>query len=366
MRSNASIVFPFDISLMTSHLNIHIAFPLYLSGTSINQVVEAVNGISIPLLHLFPEKVKGGGGHHSGDDDGSTPSGDITLAVSIVETYTDNQNYGDYENFLGVFFNAMAKVGGGSCMDDKDTDPHVSMARGVKFKSSTHQQNYFFTANLEVAVWQAMYPDGVVIGSNLYATFPLNSRNNKQYVGYGNLYFFYDRANITQAFRAERDLSEEEASYAKMYANGYASKYYKSVTTVDFDYSGSHDNNGDWTHNPYAWNAKMAMHDMTDGWELPPNCYQEGETFLGIPLSRKSDSALLETSTFQTAFDFSVLIDANYSYVKSFGTNHGWLIGERLDNGVGSIVDKDTAHIPIFYFGTTNEELVSEFDCFCE
>ena len=27
------------------------------------------------------------------------------------------------------------------------------------------------------------------------------------------------------------------------------------------------------------------MHDMTDGWDLPPNCNQEGETFLGIPLS---------------------------------------------------------------------------------
>lgn len=83
----------------------------------------------------------------------------------------------------------------------------------------------------------------------------------------------------------------------------------------------------------------------------------EGETFFGIPLSRKSESTLQSSSTFQTQFDFEMLIDRNYSYVESFGTNHGWLIGEALDNGVGSIVDKDTAHIPIFYTGNTNPNM---------
>jgi hypothetical protein len=56
------------------------------------------------------------------------------------------------------------------------------------------------------------------------------------------------------------------------------------------------------------------------------------------------------------------LADRNGTYIKSFGTNHGWLIGEELGNAVGSIVDKDTAHIPIFYMGTTNANLVRTND----
>mmetsp|Transcript_22774 Transcript_22774/g.45734 ORF Transcript_22774/g.45734 Transcript_22774/m.45734 type:complete len:940 (-) Transcript_22774:107-2926(-) len=326
-------------------------------GTSIEQVYSAMESVYFAPISIFPEKVKGGGGGHSGDDDGSTPSGDVTLGVSVVETYTDNANYGDYETFLDNLFNAFSAVSAGSCMDDSDTDPHVSMSRGVKFKSSEHQEGYFYSSNLEVAVWQAMYPNGVIIGSSGYASFPAGSRGNKQYVGYGNLYFFFDRANITKAFRPGRDLSDDEATYSTLYSKGYSGDYYESTTEIDFDYSGSHDDGGDWEHNPYKWNAKMAMHDMTDGWDLPPNCEQEGETFLGIPLSRKSDSSLMDTSTFQEQFDFSVLMDTNYTYITSFGTNHGWLIGEVIGNGVGSIVDKDTAHIPLFYTGTTNPDM---------
>jgi hypothetical protein len=67
---------------------------------------------------------------------------------------------------------------------------------------------------------------------------------------------------------------------------------------------------------------------------------------------------LQSTMTFQEQFDFEYLVDRNGTYVTSFGTNHGWLIGEQLDNAVGSIVDKDTAHIPIFYTGTTNANMV--------
>merc|ERR1719162_866089 len=63
------------------------------------------------------------------------------------------------------------------------------------------------------------------------------------------------------------------------------------------------------------------------------------------------------TSTFQTQFDLDNFIDKNYTYVSNFGTNHGWLIGESIGNAVGSIVDKDTAHIPIFYTGTTNQNM---------
>jgi hypothetical protein len=328
-------------------------------GTSIEQVYSAMSSISFSPISIFPEYLKGGGGHHSQDNcdgDDETPSGDVTLVVSVVETYEDNDSYSDYETFLDNIFQALSDNGGGPCMDDHDTDPHVSMSRGVKFKSSYHSEQYMYEANLEVAVWQAMYPSGVVIGSKSYARFPPGSSGSKSYVGYGNLYFFFDRANITNAFSPSRDLSDNESYYSTLYSSGDVSTFYSCTTDIDFNYGGSGDQ-GEWEHNPYAWKATSAMHDMTDGWDLPPNCYQEGETFLGIPLSRKSDSKMQSSSTFQTQFDFDYLIDSNYTYVKEFGTNHGWLIGEELDNAIGSIVDKDTAHIPIFYTGTTNPDM---------
>jgi len=328
-------------------------------GTSIDQVYYAMSMVSFSPLSIFPEYLKGGGGHKSNDGDyyDETPSGDVTLVVSVVETYEENDNYSDYDQFLDDLFQAMEDVGGGPCMDDHDTDPHVSMSRGVKFKSSTHQTNYMYQSNLEVAVWQAMYPNGVVIGSAGYASFPPGKKGSRQYVGYGNLYFFFDRANITKAYSPNRELSDEETYYATLFTTSDVSGYYQDTTEIGFDYGGSNDNDGDWEHNPYAWNAGMAKHDMTDGWNLPPNCYMEGETFLGIPLSRQSDSKMQSTSTFQSQFDFDSIVDRNYTYVSSFGTNHGWLLGEEVNNAIGSIVDKDTAHIPIFYTGTTNADL---------
>lgn len=329
-------------------------------GTSIDQVYSAMSSVTFPPISMFPEYLKGGGGHNSGDgDDDSVPSSDITLVVSVVETYEDNDSYSAYEYFLDSLFNAMDAVGGGPCMDDHDTDPHVSMARGVKFWSAYHSQQYAYQSNLEVAVWQAMYPYGVPIGSSSYAAFPPGQGGSKQLVGYGSIYFFFDRANITMAFNPNRDLTSSEEYYATLYMQSDVSSYYSSTTSISFDYSGSGDNGDDsWEHNPYSWNAQMAMHDMTDGWDLPPNCLQEGETFLGIPLSRTSDSKMQSTSSFQEQFDFEYLVDRNGTYVQSFGTNHGWLVGEELDNAVGSIVDKDTAHIPLFYTGTTNAEMV--------
>ncbi|KAL7554676.1 hypothetical protein ACHAWF_018218 [Thalassiosira exigua] len=226
-------------------------------------------------------------------------------------------------------------------------------------------QRYFYKVNLEVAVWQAMYPKGVVIGSNDYASFPPDSGSkNKMHIGYGNLYFFFDRANITKAFLPNRELTSTEEYYATLYNKGSVEQYYQSTTTIGFNYmkasgSGSGDNEVEYyEHNPYGWNANMAKHDMTDGWDLPPNCNQEGETFFGIPLSQRSDSKLLSTTdSFQGQFDFEYLTDRNFTYMKKFGTNHGWLVGETLGNGAGSIVDKDTAHIPIFYTGTTNPDM---------
>jgi len=315
--------------------------------------------ISFHPFSVFPEYVKGGGGG-SGDGGDSVPSSDVTLIVSIVEEFSDGNGDSDYDIFLDDIFDAMDAVGGGPCMDDHDTDPHVSMSRGVKFKSSYHESSYFYSANLEVAIWQSMYPNGAVIGANTKANFPPNDAGrNRKYVGYGNLYFFFDRANITKAFGPSRALSDDEYYYATLYEKGGASEFYESVSSINFNYnSGSGDNNN-YEHNPYSWDATMAMHDMTDGWDLPPNCDQEGEAFFGIPMSRNSQSNLVSSSSFQSQFDFEVLLDRNFTYMNDFGTNHGWLVGEQIGNGAGSIVDKDTAHIPLFYVGTTNPNMVS-------
>jgi hypothetical protein len=334
-------------------------------GTTIEQVYTAMAQITFPPFAVFPEYLKSGGGHHSGDnnndDSSSVQSADVTLIVSVVETYEDDDSYSAYEKFLDDLFDALDTVGGGPCMDDHDTDPHVSMARGVKFWSSYHGQQYMYQANLEVAVWQAMYPYGVTIGSSGYAAFPPGRGGSRQYVGYGNLYFFFDRANITTAFSPNRELTDTETYYSTLYMSTDTSSFYASTTSVSFSYAGSHDNqnsNQNWEWNPYSWNQANAMHDMTDGWELPPNCLQEGETFFGIPLSRTSGSKLQSSSTFQDQFDFEYLVDRNATYIKGFGTNHGWLIGETLNNAVGSIVDKDTSHIPIFYTGSTDPNMV--------
>jgi hypothetical protein len=329
-------------------------------GTSIEQVYEAMSGVEFAPFSIFPEYMKGGGGGGSGDDNSGVPSSDVTLIVSIVETYEDDNSYSAYETFVDAIFNAMSEVGAGPCMDDRDTDPHVSMARGVKYWSSYHSEQFMYAANLEVAVWQSMYPNGVAMGSSGYAAFPPGRGGTKQSVGYGNLYFFFDRANITKAFSPYRELTTSESTYASLYMTDDTSDYYASMTSVSFDYAGSGDNGDSWEWNPYSWNQQSAKHDMTDGWELPPNCKQEGETFFGIPLSRSSDSKLQGSSTFQDQFDFENLVDRNGTYVSGFGTNHGWLIGEELGNAVGSIVDKDTAHIPLFYTGSTNPNMVRE------
>ena len=124
---------------------------------------------------------------------------------------------------------------------------------------------YFYKANLEVAVWQAMYPNGVVIGNSGSASFPPDSgSHNKMHIGYGNLYFFFDRANITKAFPPNRDLSSTEAYYSTLYSKGMSDTYYESTTTIGFDYnkqsgSGSGDNEQTYyEHNPYGWKATMA------------------------------------------------------------------------------------------------------------
>ena len=230
--------------------------------------------VSFPPFSVFPEYVKGGGGHHSGDNDGddSTPSGDVTLVVSIVEEYSDDDGESTYGKFLDDLFDAFSNAGCGDCMDDHDTDPHVSMARGVKFHSSYAMQQYQYSTNLEVAVWQSMYPNGVVIGTSGSAAFPPGRGGRRQRVGYENLYFFFDRANITYAFPPNAYLSDDQKYYATLYASSDTSEFYESVTDIDFDYGGSHDNNdgGDWEHNAYNWKATMASHDFTDGRDLPP------------------------------------------------------------------------------------------------
>jgi hypothetical protein len=325
-----------------------------------------MKSVSFDPFPFYPEQLKGGGGRQNGGDGSSssgTPSTEVTLTISVVEVYDDDDDscYSTYENFITQLFSAMYDVGAGPCMDDDDTDPHVSMGRGIKFKGSYHMQQYFYNANLEVAVWQSMYPYGVIIGSTHYASFPPGGGGTREYVGYGNLYFFFDRANITKAFHPNRDLESTEEYYSTIMSSGLSSSFYANITSIDYTYGGGSQDNtdDDWEHNAYGWKASMAQHDFTDGWELPPNCEAEGETFVGIPLSFKSESTLQSTRTFQEQFQFDKLIDHNYTYVSNFGTNHGWLIGEAVGNSIGSIVDKDTSHIPLFYLGSTNPNAVS-------
>jgi hypothetical protein len=174
---------------------------------------------------IYPEYLKSGGGkkNNNNGNSGSAPSGDITLIVSVVEVYSANATYSSYETFITNLFSALQNVSKGDCVDDHDTDPHVSMARGVKFKSSYHMQQYANAANLEVAVWQAMYPYGVIIGSSSSASFPPGVKGKKQAVGYGNMYFFFDRMNITKAFPPSRGLTDDEYYYATLYKKGKAS-----------------------------------------------------------------------------------------------------------------------------------------------
>lgn len=335
-------------------------FICFYSGTSIEQVYKAMSSVSFEPFPIYPEYLKSGGGkkNNNNGNSGSAPSGDITLVVSVVEVYSANSTYSTYETFMNNLFNALQNVSKGDCVDDHDTDPHVSMARGVKFKSSYHMQQYASASNLEVAVWQAMYPYGVVIGSNSYASFPPGVKGKKTVVGYGNMYFFFDRMNITKAFPPSRSLTDEEYYYATLFTKGKASKFYGTVNTTA-SYGNEEGGNDSWEYNPYQWKTNMAIHDQTNGWDLPPNCNEEGETFVGVALSRKSASNLQSTSTFQEQFDFEYLLDRNFSYITSFGTNHGWLVGgEQEGNGAGSLVDKDTAHIPLFYLGTTNPNMV--------
>ena len=149
-------------------------------------------------------------------------------------------------------------------------------------------------------------------------------------------------------------------SIMTFYLNTDVSEYYVSTTKINFNYMGCHDNNnGDWEHNPYGCKVTMVYHDFMDRWDLPPNCMTEGETFFGIPFLRKLELLLQLSSTFQNQFDFEELIDINYTYIKRFGTNHNWLVGESINNSVSSIVKKDMAHITLFFTGTTNPNIVS-------
>jgi len=97
-------------------------------GTTIDQVYSAMNSLSFAPFSVYPEYLKGGGGHHSGDDDGGNevPSSDVTFIVSIIDTYESDDSYSSYETFLDSLFDAMYAVNSGACMDDHDTDPHVS------------------------------------------------------------------------------------------------------------------------------------------------------------------------------------------------------------------------------------------------
>ena len=75
----------------------------------------------------------------------------------------------------------------GLCTDNYDTEPHVSMSHGVKFKSTRHMSQYAYNSNLAVAFWKAMYLNGVVVGLNRYMTFPPERGGKQAFFGSGNL-----------------------------------------------------------------------------------------------------------------------------------------------------------------------------------
>ncbi|KAL7535364.1 hypothetical protein ACHAWF_005147 [Thalassiosira exigua] len=312
-----------------------------------DQVYNVMDSISFAPFSIFPEYLKSEGDRESSTDRNRNgiPSRDLALIVSVVAAYDEGDSYSSYERYMDDLFDAMDAVGADPCVNH-DADLRVSLAKGVKFRSSHHERRYLHEINLEVAVWQSMYPNGVPIGSEAHTSFSPNPGNENP-VGYGNLYFFFDRANITKAFSPNRDLTAEEGYYATLYKAGLAEPFYESTSTIGFNYTSGDNETQEYEYNPQNWDPKIAKRDATKGRNLPPNCMQEGETFFGIPLSY----------AFQEQFDFEYLVDQNYTYVESFGTSQGWFVGEKPEDSVGSIVDKDAAHIPLFYTGTTNLDM---------
>jgi hypothetical protein len=335
--------------------------------TTLSQVYEAMNNLQFDPFSIFPEYLEGGGVTEI-NSNGGVPSVDVTLMVSIVGSYESGSSYSGYESFLQNLYSAIYSVGGSPCADDHEGDLQIAIGRGVKYWSSYHSLQYQYVANWEVVVWQSMYPKGVPIGSSGYAAFPPGKGGTKQKVGYGNLYFFFDRTNITKAFAPYRGLSSAESYYATMSKSTDVSGFYTSTAFSNNNYEprpGTDQESWEW--NPYSWNQMSAKQDMTMGWQLPPNCKQEGEAFFGIPLSRASGSKMQNTASFQEQFDFEYLVDRNGTYIISFGSGHGWMIGEDRgyyavqEKADGLVLGKDTAHIPIFYVGTTDPTMVRTF-----
>ena len=219
----------------------------------------------------------------------------------------------------------LATFGGISCADDRMTNPHVSMSRGTKFWSSTHMSNYFTAANTEVARWQKAYPYGVHIGSSGTADF--GQGNGEESVGYGNLYFFYNRNLITRKFSPNRDLTDTEKSYATIDISAVTLDGSETIPNSD-----KNDDNNYFSYDCFYFGAYNFKKDPTVGANMPCGCYEEGEAFFGIPLAQKAAGPGYysngETESYQSAFDFSYLVDRSHEYVKKFETNHGWITGE--------------------------------------
>jgi len=319
-------------------------------GDSMSQVVHyAFSQLSFEPFLFYPITVKTTAERQvkAYDDDSSPiPSYELSLLVSIVDVYKDS-SYSTYETFKSNLQRYVERNAG--CVKESDTDLYVTLARGVKFKSSYHMEQYLDRVNLEVAVWQAMYPKGVVIGSS--STSKITSSANwkwKSVVGFGNLYHFSNRNNIIKSFPSSRSLSSEESYYATLISNGYATPFYANVTNIDFKYESNDDGNNDngWEYSSDKWTKDLSLFDPTTGLNLPPNCYEDGEAFVGIALSRNSGSNLQSQKSFQSQFDFNVLVDHNSSYITGFDSDDGWLVGNNSFF--------DTANIPLFHLGSTN------------
>jgi len=87
-------------------------------------------------------------------------------------------------------------------------------------------------------------------------------------------------------------------------------------------------------------------------------CYRNGATFVGLSLSRWSNSGNQDTVTRQVQFDFCEIIDRNETYVQSLNDD-GWLVcgGQSSNDPTNKITAADSAHIEIVHTGVTSDEL---------
>lgn len=95
---------------------------------------------------------------------------------------------------------------------------------------------------------------------------------------------------------------------------------------------------------------------------MPPvldkhKCLVDGLAFIGLSLTQKTEEGHEESSTHQTAFDLSRVIDRDYQFVASTNDD-GWLVagGEPGPPKSHKLRAPDSAHVEIIRLGTYKQE----------